>query len=491
MNYKSIGHLKSVDQFRDYMSELGLGLPVDDAPLSASQGSPLAQPMRIGARTVGNRWAIQPMEGWDATPDGRPTEPMLHRWTHFGQSGAKLIWGGEAFAVRRDGRANPHQLYYAPENIAGVRRLFDTLVTAHRDRFGPQADGDLLVGLQLTHSGRFSCPNAQDRPEPRIAYHHPLLDRRLNIAPDNHDALLDDSQIEQLIQSYVDSARMAHHIGFHFVDIKCCHGYLGHELLSAFDRPGPFGGDFEGRTRFLRTIIREVRRHCPGLMIGVRLSAFDFLPFMPAPSHNGHGQLGPGIPEAFDLRNYPAFGCRRDNPLEPDLTEPIRLLKMLHEEWGVALVNLTAGSPYYNPHIQRPAFFPPSDGYQPPEDPLIGCARQIQVVRQIKRALPALPLVGSAYSYFQEYLPHVAQATVRNEWVDFIGIGRLTLSYWDLPADLLEGKPLKSKKFCRTFSDCTTAARNGLPSGCYPLDHYYKDGPSRQELRTVKLRLRV
>ena len=39
--------------------------------------------------------------------------------------------------------------------------------------------------------------------------------------------------------------------GFQFVDVKHCHGYLGHELLTGFDRPGAFGGDFEGLRWFL------------------------------------------------------------------------------------------------------------------------------------------------------------------------------------------------------------------------------------------------
>jgi 2,4-dienoyl-CoA reductase-like NADH-dependent reductase (Old Yellow Enzyme family) len=132
------------------------------------------------------------------------------------------------------------------------------------------------------------------------------------------------------------------------------------------------------------------------------------------------------------------------------------------------MVNITCCSPYYNPHFQRPAVFPPSDGYQPPEDPLIGVARHIDAVRQIKQACPKSILVGSGYTYLQEYLPHVAQAVVRNGWVDSVGIGRMVLSYWDMPADTLAGKSVQAKRICRTFSDCTTAPRNGMISGCFP-----------------------
>lgn len=156
------------------------------------------------------------------------------------------------------------------------------------------------------------------------------------------------------------------------------------------------------------------------------------------------------------------------------------------------MFNLSAGSPYYNPHMQRPAFYPPSDGYQPPEDPLVGCVRQIQAVREVKSSLPDVPLVGTAYSYFQEYLPHVAQAVVRDGWVDFVGIGRLVLSDWELPAKVLAGEDYRAaKKICRTFSDCTTAPRNGLISGCYPLDDHYRGLPEAGMLKRVKEEIRA
>jgi hypothetical protein len=151
---------------------------------------------------------------------------------------------------------------------------------------------------------------------------------------------------------------------------------------------------------------------------------------------------------------------------------------------------VSCGSPYYNPHIQRPAIFPPSDGYQPPEDPLIGVARQIDATRRLKAACPGSILIGTGYTYLQEYLPHVAQATVRAGWVDSVGVGRLVLAYWELPADVLAGRPMQTKRVCRTFSDCTTAPRSGIISGCYPLDPHYKDAPEHGELKQAKIELR-
>jgi 2,4-dienoyl-CoA reductase-like NADH-dependent reductase (Old Yellow Enzyme family) len=260
-------------------------------------------------------------------------------------------------------------------------------------------------------------------------------------------------------------------------------------MLSAFTRPGKFGGSFENRTRYTRSIIDGIRAACPGLKIGVRLSAFDLPPFHPDQSRGASGRLGPGIPEHDGTPYRYAFGARSDNPLAIDLSEPIRLIQMLVER-DVKLINLSCGSPYYNPHIQRPAIFPPSDGYEPPEDPLVGVARQIDVVRQLKQACPGAILIGSGYTYLQEYLPHVAQAVVRDGWTDMVGIGRLVLSYWDLIADTLAGRAMQTKRICRTFSDCTTAPRNGMVSGCYPLDEHYKQAPEHDQLKICKAEIK-
>jgi 2,4-dienoyl-CoA reductase-like NADH-dependent reductase (Old Yellow Enzyme family) len=487
--FPRIGHFRTSRRFADYLHSVAPDVPCDPEVFPAAEGSPLAAPIEVGGFRVGNRWCIHPMEGWDGTAEGRPTEYTIRRWRHFGQSGAKLIWGGEAVAVRRDGRANPRQLYYRPENAEAMRALLDQLVSAHRERFGAAAADDLLVGLQLTHSGRFCRPDRKDRLEPRIVYHHPVLDAKFHIDPRDDAVVLRDEEIKRLVDDYVAAARMALQTGFRFVDVKHCHGYLGHEFLSAFARPGPYGGSFENRTRFLRETVEAIRAACPGLMIGVRLSVFDFPPFYPDPARTGGGKFGPGIPHDYPTP-YPGFGCNRDNPLEIDLAEPIRLVKMLRDDLKVELLNLTAGSPYYNPHIQRPAFYPPSDGYQPPEDPLLGCARQLMAVRGVKGAVPGVPIVGTAYTYFQEYLPNIAQAVVREGWTDFVGLGRMVLSYWELPSDVLEGRPLQVKRLCRTFSDCTTGPRSGLPSGCYPLDPQYKNSPEAEELKQAKLRLR-
>ena len=481
MSYPKINRLKDVKELRQRLAELGVEIPLDDQPLSAAEGSPLAEPLKVGGFQVGNRWCIHPMEGWDANGDGSPTVHTLRRWQNFGLSGAKLIWGGEAAAVQPDGRANPNQTLAIPENKAGLAALLQACCQAHQQRFG--TCDDLLVGLQLTHSGRFSKPNEKSKAEPRIAYHHPLLDEKFKIDPQDQSVVWTDADLETLIDRYVAAARLAQEVGFAFVDVKACHGYLLHEFLSARSRPGPYGGDFAGRTRLLLTIIHRIREELPSLMVGVRLSSFDIVPYRTSREV--------GQPMSYEhLLPYPfGFGTCPEQPLEMKLDETIELIRQLHSS-GVALLNLSCGSPYYNPHIQRPASFPPSDGYQPPEDPLVGVARQLSAARQCKQAVPEMPMVGSGYSYLQDYLPHAAQALVRAGWIDSVGVGRLVLSYPDLPADLLEGNPLRRKLLCRTFSDCTTAPRNGLISGCYPLDDYYKALPEAAAMKELKQQLK-
>jgi 2,4-dienoyl-CoA reductase-like NADH-dependent reductase (Old Yellow Enzyme family) len=475
MKIRRVAALRTAAEFCAHLNSLGVTLPMDET-LESGPYAPLAQPLTVYGRTIGNRFAVLPMEGWDAGTDGMPTDLVRRRWTHFGSSGAKLIWGCEAAAVRPDGRANPNQLMIITETTGALTELRAHLVRSHEERFG--RSDDLFVGLQLTHSGRFARPADKKRLQPRILYHHPILDAKFGI--DGDGPLLSDDEIARLVDDFIAAAVLAQRAGFDFVDLKHCHGYLGHEFLSAFERIGPYGGSLYNRTRFLRDIVAGIRAQAPGLHIGVRLSAFDFVPFQP-----GDEPERTGVPSTRNGAGYRyAFGGDGTG-MGIDLDEPLAFLDHL-AELGIELVCITAGSPYYNPHIQRPALFPPSDGYQPPEDPLVGVARQIQTAAELKRLRPHLVYVGSGYSYLQEWLPYVGQAAVRTGQTDLIGLGRMMLAYPDLPADVLAGRPAQRKRLCRTFSDCTTAPRNGMISGCFPLDDFYKERPEAAELEKVK-----
>jgi 2,4-dienoyl-CoA reductase-like NADH-dependent reductase (Old Yellow Enzyme family) len=484
--FPRVSALRDPAGLRARLAELGCDLPCDDEIAPPSQ-SPLAQPLALrhaDGRTciVANRFVIQPMEGWDAAESGEPSELTRRRWRRFGSSGAGWIWGGEAVAVRADARANPHQLLLTDSTARSIGELRRELLGASSGT----SEHRPLVGLQLTHSGRWSRPTAAG-PAPRIAFRHPLLDPRVGVTSDT--AVLTDDELRELPRDFARAAALAHAEGFDFVDVKCCHGYLLHELLAARTRPGPYGGgSFANRMRLLFEILDAVEESAPELTIGVRLSVFDSVPYRPRSEWTEPG-LAPGElephPKPYDF----AFGVDRDAPDRIDLNEPIALVRRLIER-GVAWINVSAGSPYTVPHLQRPATFPPSDGYAPPEDPLVGVTRLLQAARDVKWQVPEAVVVSSGWTYLQDFLPHVAQACLGYGWFDAVGLGRMALAYPELPADLLAGKPLDRERICRTFSDCTTAPRNGLVSGCYPLDEFYRDRAERATLKRIKREMR-
>ncbi len=460
MRWTQVKKLATVGAFREHCAALGIEIPIDD---EVDPTGILAEPVEIGdgasdVLTAPNRFAVLPMEGWDGTEDGRPTDLVRRRWHRFAASGCGLVWG-EATAVRADGRANPNQLIIDDQTVAEIARLRALL------------DPSQVSGLQLTHSGRWSRP--EGAPLPRTAYAHPLLDERVGV---DERAVFSDDELDELAADYVAAAVLAQQAGFDFVDVKHCHGYLLHELLTGYDRSGRFGGGLHGRTEFLRTVVAGIRDRAPGLAVAVRLSAFDMVPFVA-------GDGGVGRPESTERYRF-AFGGDGTG-LGVDLAETHELLDVF-AALGIGLVSITAGSPYYNPHVQRPAFFPPSDGYQPPEDPLVGVARQLAVTAELTAAHPALTIVGSGYSYVQDWLANVGQAVVGGGGASMVGLGRMMLSYPELAADVLAGRELERGLICRTFSDCTTAPRNGLVSGCFPLDPFYKDHPHRVELTRAK-----
>ena len=466
---RNIGRIQDVESLQRYAESLALELPLDPE-VRAGPDAPLAQPLTLHGRTIGNRFAILPMEGWDCTADGRPTDLTRRRWERWGLSGAKLIFGAEAIAVCPEGRGSPSQLIMAEETLADIAQLRELLVDAHARQFS-KVD-DLLVGVQLTHSGRVAHPHDMARCEPRTLYHHPLLDERYSAQGD--EAIMSDAEIERVIADFVRAAKLSQRAGFDFVDIKHCHGYLGHEFLSAVERPGPYGGSFENRTRFLREIVAGIRAEAPGLEIAVRFSAVDFVPFV-------EGADDRPEPAATGAARYPyAFGGDGTGR-GADLSEPLRFMDLL-AELDIELVSASGGAEY-NSHVMEPYVSLPVAPHRPPEDPLVGVVRLIAAVAELKKARPGFVHVGSGYSYLQRWLPNVAQAVVERGWADTIGIGRMALSYPDMVADILDGRPLQSKRICNACSWCDIAPGFGAVSGCYTNDDFYRDLPGYEALK--------
>jgi 2,4-dienoyl-CoA reductase-like NADH-dependent reductase (Old Yellow Enzyme family) len=431
----------------------------------SSDLSALLQPLEVAGRTVGNRLAIQPMEGCDGTTDGKPDELTLRRYRRFGEGGAKLIWG-EAAAVVPEGRANTRQLVANELQASSLAKMLDTCRRAHRERFG--RDDDLLIGLQLTHSGRYSVPR------PVLVQRDPTLDPRTIVDKSTRrcagpgDALISDNELDRLLDAYVVAAGIAFRAGFDFVDLKQCHRYLLSELLAAKVRPGRFGGSFENRTRFIREVVARIRDEYPAGLIATRLNIFDSVPFQ-------RGHDGVGVPCDFNLPVRTAWGTDEHDPHRPDLAEPLALIGQLRA-WGVSLVNVSIGNPYASPHLLRPFEYTPVDGYETPEHPLLGVDRHFRLTAAVQEAFPDLPIVGSGYSWLQVFMMEAGAANVRDGRVTFVGVGRGALSQPDFGASVIEGRPLDPKRVCRTFSYCTALMRSKhnelgqFATGCPPFD---------------------
>jgi NADPH2 dehydrogenase len=419
--------------------------------------APLFDPIVIGGRIAGNRWCIHPMEGCDGEPDGRPGELTFRRYARFGAGGAKVLWG-EACAVLEEGRANPRQIVLNESTRDDFARLVADCRKAHRDANGD--DSDLLIGLQLTHSGRYSYRR------PIIATPDPLLVGRYRVAADT--PLISDDELKGLIDHYVAAAKLAVDVGFDFIDVKQCHRYLLNELLGARNRPGPFGGSFENRTRLARDVFRAIRASTPtDVVLATRLNVYDGIPFRDN-----------GTPADWSAPLANGWGMNEHEPFTVDLTEPLKWIGEMRS-LGVTLVNATMGNPYAQPHIGRPFEYPPPDGYESPEHPLTGVDRHFRATGAIQRAHPDLAVVGTGYSYLQEFLPQAAAANVRDGRVSLVGFGRAALAQPDLVRQLLDAGKLDRKRICRTFSYCTALMRakdhplGQYPTGCPPFD---KDG---------------
>jgi NADPH2 dehydrogenase len=443
---------KSTSELGAENARLGIDLRFSD------DLAPLFRPLALGGRTVGNRWCIHPMEGCDGEPDGRPGELTFRRYHRFGAGGAKLIWG-EACAVTEDGRANPRQVWLNDDTKADFARMVADCRTAHREANGD--DSDLLFGLQLTHSGRYSYRR------PIIATHDPLLVGRYKVTADT--SLITDDELKRLADRYAAAAKLAAAAGFDFLDVKQCHRYLLNELLGARNRPGPYGGSFENRTRLAREVFQAIRAAVPGrVLLATRLNVYDGIPFRKGASDDG-------VPEPWAAPLLNGWGMSESDPFTPDLTEPLRWVAEMRQ-LGVVLVNVTMGNPYAQPHFGRPFETPPPDGYESPEHPLIGVDRHFRATEAVQRANPDLAVVGTGYSYLQEFLPQAAAANVRDGRVSVVGVGRATLAQPDWVRQLLDHRKLDRKRVCRTFSYCTALMRakdhplGQYPTGCPPFD---------------------
>jgi len=481
---------KSAEELQADASGFGSELPI------SGDMSELFQPSQLGRLVIGNRLCIQPMEGCDGTTDGAPDELTYRRYRRFGAGGAKLIWG-EATAIDEAARMNPRQLWLHDRTASALEDMLNGCRQAHRESCG--SDSGLAVGLQLTHSGRFSFRR------PQIATHDPILDpltldKSTKRFLDASYPLLSDDDLRRIEDQYVATAHLAAKIGCDFVDIKQCHRYLLSELLAARNRTGEYGGSLENRTRLVRNVIGRIRSELPQLTIVTRMNVYDGIPYVRrdklpqvAGAANDPGASSIGVPAPHTLPLQASFGVDEHDHLKLQLAEPLQVAAWLRD-WGVAAINVSMGNPYANPHVVRPAEFAPVDGYDAPEHPLIGVLRHFEATAAIQKSLPGLPIVGSGYSWLQDLAMHAGAGNIAAGRCTFVGLGRASLSHPDFVKHLQEHGTMNRKLICRTFSYCTNLMRTKdhplgqYPTGCPPFDKevygpLWKEIEQRREAR--------
>ena len=421
--------LNTYGELQDKLTELGCNLPMSD------DLAVLSEPLTFGhskTLTLPNRFAVQPMEGFDSGPDGEPTEPGFRRYERFAAGGAGLIWF-EATAVRAEARSNAQQFWINGKSVDRFAALEERTRSFAKKNFGH----DIITVLQLTHSGRYSKPTRGNR-APVIAQHSGVLDPAHNI-PEDYPLITDD-ELDHLQDDYVAAAKLAAKCGFDGVDIKSCHGYLLNELLGAYTREGKYGGSFENRTRFLRETITRIRSEVPAVFATTRLNVYDAV-------------------------KYPwGFGVSKEDYKRWDLTEPKQLVKMLYE-LGVPILNVTIGNPYFNPHFNRPYAKALRGTAAYNEYPLLGVVRFVNVVREMQESLPELPMFGAGTAWLRYLVPKIAAGIVQQGWAKLFGFGRGAFAYPDMPKDVMEKGEMDAKKVCAACSGCTELMRSESPTG--------------------------
>jgi len=426
--------MKTLDDLVAEAERIGVELPVSE------NFSVFHNPITIGPMTLNSRFAVNPMEGFDADADGTPTELSIRRYDRFAAGGASLIWF-EATAVVSEGRSNARQFWLHAENVDAFAALLERTRRIARWQHGHE----LLAIIQLTHSGRYSKPDSV-RAAPVIAQHSGVLDPVSGVTPET--PLITDEQLNRLQDDYIQCAKLAAQAGFDGVDVKSCHGYLLNELLGSHTREGYYGGSFENRTRFLRTTIARIRDELPGTLVTSRLNVYD------------------GIKQPWGF-----CSCPDDDKLW-DLTEAKQLVSEL-QSLEVPLLNITIGNPYFNPHLNRP-YEQQIRGVTPyDEHPLVGVSRFCHIVGEMQQAFPKLPMITGGCAWLRHLVPYVAAGMIELHWTTLFGQGRGMFAYPDLVSGILTTGAMDPQKVCITCSSCTELMRRHQPTGCAIRDREY------------------
>lgn len=417
-------HYKTLEEVKERAEELKVYLPF------SSSTDILKTPLKVGNVTFHNRMGIAPMEGADSLEDGSPSDYTIRRYVNEAIGGSALIWF-EAISIVPEGRSSKTQLLLTEENVESYKRMNEKIKEA-----GRKANGfEPYLIMQANHSGRYSNPD--NRPAPMIAYRHPQLEQ-YRAADDS--CIVTDDYLKSLEESFGKAALLAKKAGFDAVDIKSCHGYLLAELLSAYDRPGQYGGNYENRTRLLKNGIKAAK-------------VWE--------DENFQVTCCLGI---YDGYEYPwGFGVSEGSGLKPDLKEPIRLVKELYGNCGIQMMNLTMGNPYATTHVTRPFDM---GKYEPEEHPFTGIGRMIAGIGEVKKAVPEMVIFGSAPTYLRQFADLYTAGAVEEGFCDGMLFGRMAFADPDYANEIIKNGRIDPKRVCMTCGKCGDLIRAHKPTGC-------------------------
>ena len=284
-----------------------------------------------------------------------------------------------------------------------------------------------------------------------IAYRHPELEQ-YRAADDS--CIVTDDYLQKLEEKFGEASLLAKKAGFDAVDIKSCHGYLLAELASAYNRKGMYGGSYENRTRLLKNGILAAK-------------AYEDSHFMVT------SRIG-----IYDGFAYPyGFGVSKESGLTPDYTEPVRLIRELKEDYGLAMVDLTMGNPYATTHVTRPFDM---GKYMPEEHPFAGLARMINGIGEVKKAVPDMVIYASAPSYLREYADLFTAGAVEEGLCDGMLFGRMAFADPDFANEIVKEGRIHKDRVCLTCGKCGDLIRAHKPTGCVIRDNatfmpFYKE----------------
>jgi 2,4-dienoyl-CoA reductase-like NADH-dependent reductase (Old Yellow Enzyme family) len=386
----------------------------------------LFEPLRIGNKTMPNRFFGQAMEGNDGENQGQPSERTVNRYIEL----ARGKWGGvsiEATSVTETSLARINGMIINPKNLDSMKRLVESF-----KKHSPRA----CLFFQITHSGERSGPFSE----------------KVTLTPEDTGRFPDGSQnsgarylsaddIEKIKDLFVRGALLAEEAGADGIDFKQCHGYFGGEMLRPSNtREDKWGGSFENRTRFLKEAIGEIRSclRSGDFLLGSRVSMYEGI-------RGGCGSAGPG-------------------EIVEDISEMLDVVRIM-DELGMDFVNVSAGIPALTGAITRPT--------ETSKYLVLQHLRYTKTVKDlVEKESRSLAVIGSAYSTHREGALAVMEELITKDYADAAGFGRQTFADPLTPKKIATGEKVN---WCLLCSGCSKLIAAQMNNGCIVYNDYYKD----------------